>query len=373
MRSRYGPWSSAHGDGISPHLSTFWRRRLQLLSTARAARPGLSRRDCLKLGAAGAAFLALPTLRSSSAVGPSADGEADPGTIFVQGLFPVGPNNARADGLFAVDPETGSMIDLLEFNGQVRASRDGGTLALVHFARNPDGEVDDPGVWAFDATGEGELRRVADFGGVTSWSPDGAQLIVTKWLSKPEDDDMRCETWRFNRDGSGATKLPIPETEAVNDWSPDGDWLVTGSDRDDPQSSGYQLYLMRPDGTDERRLTEGGGLNLFPRFSPDGRQIAYLHSEGGESSLWVVNIDGNGRRLLIQEEHDTSPEQFCWSPNGASLAYQLRIWSRDEDGKKFISGAIDSNHRIAILDLQSGTSRPLGLPHADYINSFDWK
>ena len=78
------------------------------------------------------------------------------------------------------------------------------------------------GVWTLDADGKGEKRRVADFGGVTSWSPDGKQLIVAKWLSKPQDDDMRHETWRFNADGSGATKLPIPETDEVDDWSPDG-------------------------------------------------------------------------------------------------------------------------------------------------------
>ena len=71
---------------------------------------------------------------------------------------------------------------------------------------------------------------------------------------------MRDETWRFNVDGSGAVKLPIPETDEVDDWSPDGRWLVTVSDRHPPHGSGYQLYLMHPDGTDQRRLTEGRGL-----------------------------------------------------------------------------------------------------------------
>ena len=82
---------------------------------------------------------------------------------------------------------------------------------------------------------------------------------MTKWLSKPEDNESRGENWRFNADGSGATKLPIPDTDEVDDWSPDGRWLVTVSDRHPPHGSGYQLYVMRPDGTEQRRLTEGRG------------------------------------------------------------------------------------------------------------------
>ena len=61
----------------------------------------------------------------------------------------------------------------------------------------------------------------------------------------------------------------IPETHQVDDWSPDGRWLVTQSDRHPPHGSGFKLYLMRPDGTGQRRLTEGGGENINARFSPD--------------------------------------------------------------------------------------------------------
>ncbi|MEJ7637889.1 MAG: hypothetical protein WKF75_07895 [Singulisphaera sp.] len=184
---------------------------------------------------------------------------------------------------------------------------------------------------------------------------------------------MRCETWRFNTDGSGATKLPIPETDEVHDWSSDGRWLVTVSDRHPPHGSGYQLYLMRPDGTDQRRLTEDRGLNVCPRFSPDGRRIAYLHQERGENSLWVVNIDGSGRRQVFQEVNDTSPGQVCWSPDGKALAYKLEDWQRDENGKKFISDGEKANPRIAIMDDDGKNSRPLNLPRVGWINAFDWR
>jgi TolB protein len=194
-----------------------------------------------------------------------------------------------------------------------------------------------------------------------------------KWLSKPEDNESRSENWRFNSDGSGATKLTIPETEEVADWSPDGRWLVTVSDRHPPHGSGYQLYVMRPDGTDERRLTEGKGLNVYPRFSPDSRRIAYLHQERGLDSLWVVNLDGSGRRRVLEEENDSSPDHFCWSPDGKSLAYKIEDWQRDENGKKFLGSSEESRPRIAIIDDEGKNSRTLDLPAARWIGAPDWR
>jgi WD40 repeat protein len=238
---------------------------------------------------------------------------------------------------------------------------------------NDGHDIDNAGVWTLDAEGKGEKRRVSDFGGVTCWSSDSKQIIVAKWLSKPSDDESRSENWRFNADGTGATKLPIPETEEVDDWSPDGQWLVTVSDRHPPHGRGYQLYLMRPDGTDQRRLTEGNGLNVYPRFSPDSRRIAYLHSQRGQNSLWVVNIDGSGRRRLLEEENDTTPDHLCWSPDGKSLAYTLRVWQRDDKGKKFIGGAEDARALIAIMDNEGKNSRTLNLPSASWLSAPDWR
>ena len=148
---------------------------------------------------------------------------------------------------------------------------------------------------------------------------------------------------------------------------------MTSSDRHPPHGRGYQLYLMHPDGTDQRRLTEGEGLNVHPRFSPDSRRIAYLHQDRGSNSVWVVNIDGSGRRQVLQEENDMFTRDVCWSPDGKSLAYTL-IWQRDEQNRKVLGvPEADPNPQVVIVDAEGKTRRPLNLPRALFFDSPDWR
>jgi Tol biopolymer transport system component len=266
MIERFGPWSSALNDGLSPQLSTFWRSRLTQLASVRAARDRLTRRDWLRLGAIGTAACALPTFHLASADGQEDAKPAPTGKIYVYAGLKTGPGAEDSEwGVFAIDPRTAAWTRIIAFGGNVRVSRDGRRLALIRAGKSMDDgkDIDGVGVWTIDSEGKAEKTQVSDFSGVTSWSPDGKQLIVVKWVGKPSKGNMRFETWRFNADGSGAIRLPIPDQDEVDDWSPDGRWLVTVSDRNIPDDSGYQLYIMRPDGTDERRLTEDRGLNVY--------------------------------------------------------------------------------------------------------------
>ncbi|WP_165251854.1 PD40 domain-containing protein [Paludisphaera soli] len=380
MSHGFGPWSSSLSEG-APGLSTFWKRRMTRLPETLAARPDVSRREWLQLAALGTAACAVPTLRRASA--QASPRPAGLGTIYLDANFSTGSRyDADLDGLWAVDPATG---DRKRVPGAVpganaRASRDGKSLALIRAGRTGPGvDIENVGVWTLDLQAGGPPIRVSDFGGVTSWSPDGRQLIVVKWFNPPDPEPAHHETWRFDLDGSKPVRLPIPETDEVDDWSPNGRWLVTVSDRHEPRGSGYQLYLMRPDGSEQRRLTEGRGLNVYPRFSPDGRWIAYLRQERGKNDIRVIGLEGGGPRILVEETKEgpdvlLSPDKVAWSPDGKTLACALRAMDVHPDGppSRKIPGENTLN-RVVLVDVETKEARPLKLPGMSWINGLDWQ
>ncbi len=79
------------------------------------------------------------------------------------------------------------------------------------------------------------------------------------------------------------------------------------------------LYSIRPDGSDEQRLTTGAGTDTTPSLSPDGRIAVFSSARGGNSDLYVVGVDGRGlAQLTSGPAQDTAPS---FSPDGFTVAY----------------------------------------------------
>jgi Tol biopolymer transport system component len=172
--------------------------------------------------------------------------------------------------------------------------------------------------------------------------------------------------------------LPVPETDQVEDWSLTGNWLVTMSDRHPPFGRGYQLYVMHPDGTGEKRLTEGAGTNGNARFSPDGKRIVYLHQRGRDS-LWVVHTDGSNAKQILRVENDGSndPHSACWSPDGKWLAVHIMAReARTENGRTVWRLPDTPNERIEIVTpdgARRGVLKLNGVKRIGFLEQPDWK
>ncbi len=95
-------------------------------------------------------------------------------------------------------------------------------------------------------------------------------------------------------------------------WSPDGRRLAFDSRRVDGERN---IWVLELDGTFNALTHDQGANNAFPTWSPDGQQIAFVHS--GE--LWVMNsVDGSDAHPLTTGAEDTRP---TWSTSG-QIAYQ---------------------------------------------------
>lgn len=121
---------------------------------------------------------------------------------------------------------------------------------------------------------------------------------------------------------------PLPPFGGITDyaWAPDGEELaftIHGGD-DRAWSTDLNIYTVRPDGTQLVCLTQDNpAADLYPRYSPDGRHIAFLSMSrpGYESDRRRVRLYDRhtGSITTLTEEWDRSPVSLSWSPDSRDV------------------------------------------------------
>lgn len=75
------------------------------------------------------------------------------------------------------------------------------------------------------------------------------------------------------------------------------------------------IYTMPISGGTPTRIADGLAYETQPRFSPDGRRIAFTSDRGGGDNIWLMNADGSDKRQLTKEDFRLL-NQASWSPDG---------------------------------------------------------
>jgi dipeptidyl aminopeptidase/acylaminoacyl peptidase len=120
--------------------------------------------------------------------------------------------------------------------------------------------------------------------------------------------------------------------------SPDGERVAFAVRTVAPERDGYRsaIWLVPFDGSQEAvRFTSGGGQDAQPRWSPDGRTLAFLSDRGapGEKpdgkgkkgkpkNVFVLSLDGGEARQLTTFDDDCS--DIVWSPDGRRIAFTVK-------------------------------------------------
>ena len=170
-------------------------------------------------------------------------------------------------------------------------------------------------VHVMDSDGSNRVRLVegqAGFLAAPSWSPDGSQIAFVS------DVEGEPDIWVMGSDGSGLVNLTGHEAKDHSPaWSPDGEWIAFASVRD---SLYWELYRMRPDGSDVQRLTWWeDASDLSPAWSPDGTRLAFASKRDDNWEIYTMDRDGgNLARLTEHPADDTNP---AWSPDGSRIAF----------------------------------------------------
>lgn len=188
------------------------------------------------------------------------------------------------DGLYVIDAD-GSNLRRLADGQQGAWSPDGERLAFK--ARDSAIHVINS-----DGTQEMQLTQGLDFAELPAWSPDGTKLA---FLGAQGGDK---EIYVMNADGSGQTRVTDAPTNDVGPpmWSPDGNMLVFQVSSD----GNWDIYVVNADGTGQTDITNQPGDETAPVWSPDGTRIAFVAGEAvsldvrnvGTFDVYVVKPDG---------------------------------------------------------------------------------
>jgi tricorn protease len=108
------------------------------------------------------------------------------------------------------------------------------------------------------------------------------------------------------------------------------------------------------------RLTAHHGLELFPKFSPDGRWIAFTGQYEGDEQVYVIPAEGGQPRQLtyypargpFAPRHGYDNQVMGWTPDGSSILFRSL---RDADG-------IRSEGRLYTVPAKGGLATPLPMP-----------
>jgi Tol biopolymer transport system component len=191
------------------------------------------------------------------------------------------------------------------------------------------------GIWAVDPARpddpNSQIRLSTDAGSPLAWSRDGSKLLILDAAGDPLDP---ARLYVLNADGTETSLTTINDAVlhggffSGGSFSPDGSHVIYAERSSiytiDAQGGTPQILL-----TTGRRWSPSCGCTYHtwpfnPTYSPDGTQIAYTDGIGDNShQIRVMNADGSGTRILVDEQDGHTLHNLAWSPDGERFVFGL--------------------------------------------------
>ena len=121
---------------------------------------------------------------------------------------------------------------------------------------------------------------------------------------RPDGSDQRRLTFSDLQEACGAS------------WSPDGSRFAFA--RSTPGYWSNEIFVINADGTGEQKLSGDGDGS--PAWSPDGSQILFNSVRSGSNQLWLMQADGQSPQNLTNAD-EFSHGEAVWSPDGAEIVF----------------------------------------------------
>ena len=212
-------------------------------------------------------------------------------------------------------------------------------------------------VWLLSLEG-GEARRLTNLKngvGTFDWSPDGTRLVLTS-RTGPSDikppssdvrhykhtsykfndtgwfDDKRSHVWVVDVASGAASQITFGEEWNDSDpqWSPDGNFIAFVSDRTGKafdESRNTDVFVIDSAGGPVRKISDHEEADNSPRWSPDGKSIAFLGRirERDHPKIFVAPAAGGAPSRNVAPELDLIPSNLTWAEAGRALYFETGV------------------------------------------------
>jgi TolB protein len=221
----------------------------------------------------------------------------DPSKGYVWGLDPYDIYTVNADG-----SGMKRLTNYGVYTAEGTLSPDGQTIA---FTSLKDGDLD---IYTMrvDGTNLKRLTTAPGYDGGPFWSHDGKRIVYRSW--HPSDTALanyqdllrqrlvrpnRMEIWIMNADGTNQHRITnLGGANFAPFFTPDDKRIIFSSNHRNPRSRNFELFLVNDDGSNLEAVTNHAEFDGFPMFSPDGRKLVWSSgrsSKEGDLNLFVAD------------------------------------------------------------------------------------
>ena len=208
--------------------------------------------------------------------------------------------------IFTANPDGSGLTRITDTDGY-DAEATMGPDGRVVFTSVRDGDME---IYSMNGDGS-DVKRLTDRPGPDGgafFSPDGSTIVFRgrEIAPGPELDDYRSlleqGLWRptelevFVMDPDGSNLRQVTELGGANFgpfWHPDGERIIFSSNSHNPEGRNFDLFIINEDGTELGRITFDDSFDGFPMFSPDGNQLVFASNRGarteGDTNVFIAD------------------------------------------------------------------------------------